>query len=78
MASPEQAALGIKPGSPMAEPRSKIRLVCAVKRIWLISAIPTATSSVRFIGRPLPEFIFEGRLPAVLLLKRAGTRQGFI
>jgi hypothetical protein len=47
--------LGIKPVSRMVARRSKIRQDFAVKRIWLISAIPTATNSVHFIGRRLPE-----------------------
>ena len=53
MASPNRPLHGIKPVSRMAVRPSKIRQGFAVRRIWLTSAIPTATSSVRFVGRRL-------------------------
>ena len=43
----------------MAARRSKIRQDFVVKRILLTSAILTATSSARFIGRRLPEATTE-------------------
>src|SRR5580700_7369660 len=46
---------GIGLVSRTAARRSKIRPGFVVRRIWLISAIPTATSSAHFIGQQPPE-----------------------
>ena len=60
MASPNRPMPGTKPVSRMVARRSKIRQDFVVKPIWLTSAIPTATSSARFIGRRLPEQTLRG------------------
>ncbi len=61
MATPEQAAAWHKAGVALRH-HDRRSAGASGQHIWLISAIPTATSSARFVGRRLPElYLRRGR-----------------